>query len=387
MIDTDKPVVLVFRSHLLARSETFVQAQCESLERHTGRYVGLWRDKKGLALSPDRITLLSAGHRLRFLLRPSNTDVLRLEQLKPRLIHAHFATDAVLARPLARALGVPLIVTFHGFDITVRPEVFRRGALGFGMNQLYPIRLMKLFSDPNVFYLAVSNYIRDKAIERGCPADRIDVHHIGVDGAKFTDATPVTLSARGKRILFVGRLVEKKGCRFLIEALRRLSTSEPDQQLHVVGDGPLREELQRQASASGVKTVFLGGQGLDVVRKEMQQARVLCVPSVIAENGDAEGFGMVFVEAQCMGLPVVSFASGGIVDAVEHGVTGLLAEERNIDELAHHLQTVLNDDDVWNRLALMGPARVAKHFSLQHQSRVLEQHYDVCIDRFDERHK
>lgn len=377
MSDDGKPVALIFRSNLLANSETFVKAQCESLERYTGRYVGLWRDQQGLAFDSDRVSILSAGRQLRLLLHPSRRDVSMLARFKPRIIHAHFGTDAVLARPLARALRVPLIATFHGYDVTVRPDVFRRGALGLGLNQLYPARLRRLFADPNVSYLAVSSYIRDKAIELGCPGDKIAVHHIGVDVAGFTEATPEALCTRGKRILFVGRLVEKKGCRHLIEAVRRLASSVPDVQLRVVGDGPLRGELQRQAA--GVPAVFLGAQPAAVVRTEMQQARLLCVPSVTAGNGDAEGFGMVFIEAQCMGLPVVSFASGGIVEAVEHGVTGLLAEEGNIDQLTSQLDTLLRDDALWHVFAQKGRERVMQKFSLRDQSRVLEHYYDTCM--------
>ena len=379
MSDDGKPVALIFRSTLLARSETFVKAQCESLERYTGRYVGLWRDQHGLTLDPDRVSILSAGRQLRLLLHPSRCDVSMLARFNPRIIHAHFGTDAVLARPLARALRVPLIVTFHGYDVTVRPDAFRRGALGFGLNQLYPARLKRLFPDPNVSYLAVSSFIRDQAIALGCPPSRINVHYIGVDVSEFSAAGVVEPVARRNRILFVGRLVEKKGCRYLIEAVRRLAPRVPGLELRIVGDGPLRVALQREAAAAGLPASFLGVQPMAVVRAEMEQARILSVPCLIAGNGDADGLPMVFVEAQSMGLPVVSFASGGIVEAVEHGVTGLLAEEGNIDQLTSQLDTLLRDDALWHVFAQKGRERVMQKFSLRDQSRVLEHYYDTCM--------
>ena len=379
MGENDHPVALIFRSHLLAKSETFVKAQCEALRRYTGIYVGLRRDSDGLNLASEHIALLSNRRRLQIFLRPSKTDVTRLAQLKPRIMHAHFGTDAILARPLACALGVPLLVSLHGFDVTIRPEVFRRGSLGFGLNMLYPGRLRNLFASPGVSYLAVSKFIREKAIGLGCPADRIVVHHIGIDLSAFSSSADLHLAARGKRILFVGRLVEKKGCSFLIQAVRRLKLLVPNVELRIIGEGPLRASLERQAGEAGIAATFLGSQPQEVVRAEMDIARVFCVPSVIAGNGDAEGFGMVFIEAQCMGLPAVSFESGGISDAIVHGQTGLLAGERDVKQLAEYLELLLSDDDRWLELSRQGKQLVTKQFSLVEQTKILERLYDSCL--------
>jgi glycosyltransferase involved in cell wall biosynthesis len=97
-----------------------------------------------------------------------------------------------------------------------------------------------------------------------------------------------------------------------------------------------------------------------------------------AASGDAEGFGLVFVEAQACGVPVVSYRSGGVPEAVADGETGLLATERDIDGLADRLRTVLTDDDVWLRMSACGRRRTVEQFDLTRQTARLEDVYDGC---------
>ena len=111
----------------------------------------------------------------------------------------------------------------------------------------------------------------------------------------------------------------------------------------------------------------------------MSKASVFCTPSVVAKSGDAEGFGMVFAEAQAMGVPVASFATGGIPEAVEHGITGLLAPERDTNALAENIVTLLTDAPLWTRFSAAGRERVHKHFDLAKQTAKLEQIYQQVL--------
>ncbi len=153
-------------------------------------------------------------------------------------------------------------------------------------------------------------------------------------------------------ILFVARLVEKKGCEYLIRAAAQLRERQRDARLVIIGDGPLRKELEQLAVELKVPAEFLGVQGPDAVRGWMQRARVLCNPSVTAANGDTEGLGMVFAEAQATGLPVVSTQHGGIPEVVRDGETGLLARERSVEELTSHLERMLVDRAFWACIAV-----------------------------------
>ena len=117
----------------------------------------------------------------------------------------------------------------------------------------------------------------------------------------------------------------------------------------------------------------------DLVLTWMNKAKVFSVPSITAKSGDSEGFGMVFAEAQAMGLPVASFASGGIPEAVADGETGLLTHERDSEGLAACILRLLEDQELWQRLSQNGQERVRTIFNLHAQTRVLESLYQERI--------
>jgi glycosyltransferase involved in cell wall biosynthesis len=367
------PTALIYREQLLGGSETFIRDQAEALRRYRPLYVGA-RRVPGLQLPAERTRVLNDGSalgRLREMAFKASGRAPGLERALrregPALMHVHFGTDAVFAIPLARRLGVPLAVTFHGYDITARPGP------GSGAAHRRFDRARPDLNRAATLLIAVSGFIRDRLLEAGFDAERVRVHYIGVDTDYFTARD----QPRTRTVLFVGRLVEKKGCALLIEAMAQLGERQVD--LVVIGDGPLRGELEAAARAAGIHHRFLGARPREEVREWMQRARVFCVPSVVAASGDAEGFGLVFAEAQSMGLPVASFATGGIPEAVAHGETGLLAPERDVSALAGHLRTLLGDDEVWQRFSLAGAARVRERFDLRTQTATLELLYDGVV--------
>jgi glycosyltransferase involved in cell wall biosynthesis len=209
-------------------------------------------------------------------------------------------------------------------------------------------------------------------VDQGFPEEKVIVHYIGID----TDLFKADASVRREPIvLFVGRLVEKKGCEYLIRAMARVQANCPEARLVVIGEGPLRVSLEKLAQQNFPQATFLGAKAPDEVRDWMNRAFVFCVPSTTARNGDQEGFGLVFTEAQAMGLPVVSFASAGVPEAVANGSTGFLVPERDEEGLARNITTLLTDGQVWQRCSEAGMARVRSHFNLRHQTGVLEEIY------------
>jgi glycosyltransferase involved in cell wall biosynthesis len=180
-------------------------------------------------------------------------------------------------------------------------------------------------------------------------------------------------------VLFAGRLVEKKGCEFLIRAMHKVQARMESVELVVIGDGPLRNKLEQQARENLRSVRFLGRCSPLMVRAWLRAACVFSTPSVIAESGDAEGFGMVFAEAQAMGVPVASFATGGIPEAVEHGVTGLLAPERDCDALANNIVALLTNHSMWQRFSAAGQERVKRLFDLDKQAAKLEKVYQEIV--------
>ena len=210
----------------------------------------------------------------------------------------------------------------------------------------------------------------------GYPAERTIVHRIGVDVEQFK---PPVANRREKIVLFVGRLVEKKGCASLIEAMAEVQRRCPAAELVVIGGGRLRADHEARATAGRIRCRFLGTQPPSVVQDWMGRAAVFCVPSVVAASGDAEGFGMVFIEAQAMGLPVVSTCSGGIPEAVENRETGLLVKERDPRALAEAILALIESDELWQRFSAAGRKRVVEHFNLTRQTERLEEVFEQLL--------
>ena len=374
----ERAAVAIYRDRLLPPSETFVLAQAESLRRFNPYYLGS-RVVQGLALPPERALVVNRGDLASKLGEASHQlfgwepgFARRVRKLGPVLIHAHFGPDGVRALPLSRALGVPLVVTFHGYDVTIKDEYARRS---FYSHRVY-VRRRDVLKREGRLFVAVSEFVREKLVEQGFPSEKIVVHHIGVDVETFRLDPGVT---REPVVLFVGRLVEKKGCEYLIRAMSRVQSAMPEAELVVIGDGPLRSSLERLAGKTLRRHRFLGTQPPSGVRAWLNRASVFCVPSITAASGDAEAFGLVFAEAQAMELPVVSFASGGVPEAVAHGETGFLAAERDWKGLAEHLSTLLKDDALRRRFGAAGRARVRARFDLRKQTPKLEELYERVL--------
>jgi glycosyltransferase involved in cell wall biosynthesis len=297
----------------------------------------------------------------------------RIEDFGPVLLHAHFGPAALTALPIARHLRIPLITTFHGYDATVEASQARNFHYTF---RSYT-KKRRLLQREGALFIAVSRFIEEKLVEQGFSQGKIVQHYIGVD----TDFFCPSAVRRDPIVLFAARLTEKKGCGYLIAAMAEVQRHLRDVELIVIGDGPLKNELEQQAKRTVRGASFLGVQSSEEIRRWMQRARVFCVPSVRARNGDAEGFGIVFIEAQAMQLPVVSFRSGGVPEAVAHGETGLLAGERNVEELARHLVRLLTDQALWDRMSKAGRERVLRQFDLRKQTAKLEDLYDRVLGR------
>src|SRR4051812_23923208 len=208
MFSTDeRPVAAIFRAPLFNASEIFVQTHAAGLRRYRAVVAGgedkgnAWPElRPALIVEPEgpRLKLLGSAPRL----------LRRLREARPALVHAHFATDGLLALPLAEALGVPLVTTLHGFDVTrSSASLLRSGRLGWMRYALLGGRL-RARGD---LFVAVSNAIRRRALALGFPAERTITLLNGVDLGRFRAGTP-----EPGLVLHVGRLVEKKGSSLLL---------------------------------------------------------------------------------------------------------------------------------------------------------------------------
>lgn len=358
-----RPVAAIFRSPLFNASEGFVQAQAAALTGYRPLMVGL-EDKGGV------VPVLGGGILLAE--RPLQVRLGRIgalaEQLRPHapaLIHAHFATDGLIALPLARALGVPLVTTLHGFDVhRSRTRMLLSGRLSW---MRYALLRRRLIADGALF-LPVSDALRREALAQGFPAERTRTHYLGIGLDRFAGGA----GPEPGLILHVGRLVEKKGTAVLLDAMARL----PEARLVVIGDGPLRGALERRAVGLGGRVRFLGALPPADVAEWMRQAWLLAVPSLTAADGDAEGLPTVILEAAAASLPTVGTHHSGIPEAIVDGETGFLVPERDPAALADRIGALLGSAEL--RRLMGGAARrlAEQRFDLRRQIALLEDLYD-----------
>ena len=376
--------VIIFRECLLLLSETFIRSQVKSLSKFSGIYAGC-RRVHGLDLSDSPMVVLgnnTVGRMEALALKAARCAprlIARLRKYEPVLLHAHFGPDGALALPLARKMKIPLIVTFHGYDANRTEQAFRENRWG----RRYLRRRETLKREASGF-IAVSNFIAKKLVDQGFPREKIQVHYIGVDTSQFQ---PDPTVAHDKTVLFVGRLVENKGCEYLIRAMEQVQMEMPSTELVVIGDGLLRGALERQAAASLRRFRFLGSQPSENVRNWMSRSAVLCVPSIVIATGDAEGLPIVVIEAQASGLPVVSFSTGGIPETVTHDETGYLAPQKDWRALSEYISKLLGDPDLWASFSRAGRERVKSVFDLKVQTEKLERIYEEVIDSHSQRTK
>ncbi|MBQ8189507.1 MAG: glycosyltransferase family 4 protein [Lachnospiraceae bacterium] len=170
----------------------------------------------------------------------------------------------------------------------------------------------------------------------------------------------------GKRsVLFVGRLAEKKGVCYLIDAMEKV-----DAKLIIVGNGPLENELKEQAKRVNADIEFWGNKSHDELKTILPSADVYVAPSITAQNGDTEGLPVSIMEAMASGVPVVASDSGGISDMIIHGQNGLLTQEKDVDGIATAINMILNDTELASQL---------KNHALE---TIKEYDYDVIAQKY-----
>jgi colanic acid/amylovoran biosynthesis glycosyltransferase len=361
------PIAAIYRDDFLPRSETFVRDHLLSLERYeptvlTGRLVPDGLTVPGI---PVRVaTPQTVGARMRravdrrtgkpvhHLRATALTSTVR--RIRPHVLHAHFGADGAVARRAATVSGVPLVVTFHGYDVTTRANHPHAPGGAFALMTDTWSQLMR----ESAALIAVSRPLRDALVRRGADADKVRVIPCGVDTAALAFTPP---PATGP-LLFVGRLVEKKGCADIIEALAGMPAPPP---LLVLGDGPLRAELEALAARLRVEVCFEGMATSERVAEAMRTARLVVMPSRTAASGDTEGLPVVSLEAQAVGRSIVGYRHSGIPEAVLHGVTGDLVTEGDVPALAAAVLALLDDHDRLRRYAIAGRRHVEDHFELR----------------------
>lgn len=372
--------VAIFRSDLLSISETFIREQVAALRTWEPVFVGRRPVAGGLQTPgiPREIVPEPSNRVLRVLRYwlglPEAPLAARLKGMGVALVHAHFGMDATDIWPSVKAAGLPMLVTLHGCDIRIHRSWWEQGREGLA-RRAYPRRLLAMGRDPRVQFVAVSESIRRRAIEFGIPEEKVTVGHIGIDTRRFRPAN-VPLVQRPRRILFVGRMVEKKAPLLMVRVFGEVRKRVPEAELTMIGDGPLLAQARRLAQDLDTPVTFLGAQPWDSVLAHMHEARVFCLPSVTAANGDAEGLPLVVLEAQAAGVPVVTSACGAAEEGVVDGVTGIACAEGAMEDLVRGISGFLTDDRAAEAASVAAVDFIRNRFDIRACSQRLEEQYD-----------
>lgn len=311
-----KPVSRVFRLLLLSIRNAFLRPRILLRAFSRRRY------RTGVT-SGKTVLFLNAFSRLRF-----------------DLLYAHFGPNG-LSGAFLKDIGVAprLAVAFHGSDINTYPKRFGEDVYSYMFTRCDLVT-------------ANTTFTAGKVMSAGATKEQLTI----VPESLRTDDYPArtwTPKHNGFRVLTVGRMVEKKGHRYVLEAISTLREVIPGLRYRMVGDGSLRRSLEAQAEALGIADIcdLLGAQTADVVRREYAQCDIFVLASVTAAGGDMEGQGLVLQEAQAMGVPVVSTYHNGIPDGVLEGETGILVPEGDAEGLHRAIESLWRDPE---RIAAMG---------------------------------
>jgi colanic acid/amylovoran biosynthesis glycosyltransferase len=262
-----------------------------------------------------------------------------------------------------------VVTSIRGSDVTVhikkRPMIYNR-----------------LFKEGDLF-LPVCEFLKERLIQEGCEEKKIVVHYSGIDCSKFDYIQRERAPGDPMKVLTIARLIEKKGVAFAVEAVSRLLSKGEKIEYTVVGDGVLRESLQRMIEDMGIKRQvrLVGSKTHEEVKMALEQSHVLIAPSLTSESGDQEGIPNAIKEAMATGLPVISTLHSGIPELVTDGVSGFLVPERDAASLAEALAYLISHPEACNWMGKAGRMQVKEGFDTHSLNKKLEELYQGLMQK------
>lgn len=295
-----------------------------------------------------------------------------------RIVHSHFGHIGWANSGAVRKLGAKHVVTFYGLDVNKLPA----------HSSLWRRRYRQLFEETDLI-LCEGSHMARCVVALGCPSEKVTVQHLGVDVDRVDFSPRRWEAGQPFRALIAASFREKKGIPYAIEALGLLNTEIPVE-LTIIGDADAgrasRREKQKILDAlklSGLspKARLLGYQPHEVFLREAYRHHVFISPSVTASDGDTEGGAPVtLIEMAASGMPIVSTRHCDIPEILHHGATGLLAEERNVEELSDHLRRLVKHPEQWGTMLAAGRRHVEREYDAKKQSSRLAALYRTFVD-------
>ena len=255
---------------------------------------------------------------------------------------------ALLARTLTRSRA-KVLCTSHGGDL-------------YGLKGAVFSRVKKMVADACDHLTVVSHSMRVDLMKLGVESRKVSVIPMGVDlRRRFV---PPSVPSRAESLLFVGRLVEKKGLRYLLEAMPKILKRFPRSTSRWSETARAVSNLEKLASDFGLRARvrFLGALKNEELPAVYQRAGIVVFPSMVSDDGDREGFGLVLVEALGCGCACVVTDLPAMMDIVQNNRTALVVRQKKPGELADAISTLLSNAGLQSAMAEEGRKHVLKHF-------------------------
>jgi colanic acid/amylovoran biosynthesis glycosyltransferase len=294
-----------------------------------------------------------------------------------RLVHSHFGYTGYDSADAVRRLGLKHVVTFYGVDMSAMPLVDSR----------WLERYRYLFAQVDQV-LCEGPQMAAGVARLGCPDHKLRVHHLGIRLDQLPFRPRVRQAGEPLKVLIAASFREKKGIPYALEALALVKQETP-LEVTIIGDAGTHPKSQAEKArihatvakcglAAHVR--FLDYQPWRVLLEQAYRHHVFLSPSVTASDGDSEGGAPVaLIEMAATGMPVVSSRHADIPEVIEHGVSGLLAGERNAEELADCLRRLINNPQAWEGLVSAARHRIEREFNAERQGEALAEIYQqVC---------
>jgi colanic acid/amylovoran/stewartan biosynthesis glycosyltransferase WcaL/AmsK/CpsK len=362
-------------------SETFIYGQIRHLSRFrpvclADRFVNLdafpFPPADLFRCEAQRYTLswlVDAAFRMLARRQLSVERILRRENV--RLLHAHFGPSGVRALTYRRGMRLPLVTTFYGYDVSAlaRQDTWRR-------------RYSRLFEEGDLF-LAEGPFLKSRLVDLGCPERKILIQRIGIPVQEIAYRPRMPKPAGAKAVaLFSGRFVEKKGLLVALEACAAVRKRNDGFELRIIGDGPLRNEVQNTVErlAMGTYVKLLGFLDYGDYLREMMAADLFLHPSLTARDGDSEGGApTTILEAQAAGMPVVATTHADIPNVVLPDRSAVLAPEGDVAALAEHIALLIGEQERWASMGAAGRRFVEEHHDIRRLAESLEDRYEALL--------
>lgn len=292
---------------------------------------------------------------------------------KADVIHSHFGNVGWTNMGASVAAKIPHVVTFYGYDVNYLPRQDPR----------WVVRYKALFDQVSLV-LCEGDHMAESLTKLGCPRRKIRVHHLGVCVGEIRYEPRVYEPNGPLRVLLAASFREKKGLPYALEALGRIRRDTPVE-ITIIGDASheVRSRAEKEKILSTISKYQLGScvrmlgyQPHGVLFEEAYRHHVFLSPSITASDGDTEGGAPVtIIEMIATGMPVVSTTHCDIPGIIQHGVSGLLAPERDINTLVSHLRWLAEHPAQWEPMLAAGRDHVEAEFNALTQGRRLAEIY------------